>query len=122
MLRFLIDENMPRSTARLLEHAGYIARDVRDIGYNATPDSEIFQFAQSIGAAIITRDIGFGSILDYPLGTHAGIVVLRIPTHITTNQLNSMLLGTIEDFADDISAGSLVIIESGRTRIRSPGR
>ena len=71
---------MPRSTAEVLRQAGYIPDDVRDIGLNATPDKEILKHAQAIDAVVVTRDVGFGSTLDYPPGTHAGIIVLRIPS------------------------------------------
>ena len=111
---------MPRSTAEALQRSGYVASDVRDIGFDATPDDEIFNHAQAIGAVIVTRDVGFGSSLDYPLGTHSGIIVLRIPTQVTTDHLISLLLHAVEDLADELASGSLVIVEPGRTRIRVP--
>jgi len=32
MIRFLIDEDLPRSTAKLLREAGFESFDVRDVG------------------------------------------------------------------------------------------
>lgn len=111
---------MPRSSANILRQAGQDVSDVRDIGFNGTPDREIFEYAQSIDATIVTRDIGFASTLDYPLGTHAGIIVLRVPTQLSTNQLNSILLEAVEEFIQLDLIGSVVVVEPGRTRIRRP--
>ncbi len=71
---------MPRSTAPELRRAGYAAADVRDLGLRGQDDSEIFAAAQARHAVLITGDKGFSNTLDFPLGSHAGIVVLRVPS------------------------------------------
>jgi len=45
MLRFLVDEDMPRSTAVALRTAGYTADDVRDVGLRGQRDADIFAHA-----------------------------------------------------------------------------
>jgi predicted nuclease of predicted toxin-antitoxin system len=40
-MRFLIDANMPRSTAELLKRYNHEAVDVRDIGMGAAADRDI---------------------------------------------------------------------------------
>jgi len=45
MLKFLIDENMPRSTARLLRELGYEVQDIRDCGLRGAEDEAIYEFA-----------------------------------------------------------------------------
>jgi predicted nuclease of predicted toxin-antitoxin system len=72
MLDFLLDENMPLSVASTLEDQGYRARHVADMGLGGSPDETIFDRAQAEGWIIASRDLGFGSLLDYPLGTHVG--------------------------------------------------
>jgi predicted nuclease of predicted toxin-antitoxin system len=59
MAKFLIDEDMPRSTAKILLVKGYDTLDVRDCGLRGKSDEEVFRFAQSINAIIITGDMGF---------------------------------------------------------------
>ncbi|HLP46239.1 MAG TPA: DUF5615 family PIN-like protein [Candidatus Kapabacteria bacterium] len=41
MLKFLIDEDLPRSTARLLREMGFVALDVRDCGLRGKTEGEI---------------------------------------------------------------------------------
>jgi len=45
-MRFLIDEDLPRSTGDLLRRYGHEAVDVRDIGIRGAKDSQIATYAQ----------------------------------------------------------------------------
>ena len=45
-LRFITDEDVPRSTARVLRDAGFDAVDVRDVGLRGKSDAEIFAYAR----------------------------------------------------------------------------
>lgn len=42
MPRFVIDEDMPRSTGKLLQSHGYDVKDIRDYGLRGSKDKEIF--------------------------------------------------------------------------------
>jgi len=59
MSKFLIDEDMPRSTTKLLKDKGFIVFDVRDCGLKGKSEEEIFRFAQQEKAVILTADIIF---------------------------------------------------------------
>jgi predicted nuclease of predicted toxin-antitoxin system len=118
--RFLVDEDLPRSTARALRDAGYLADDVRDVGLRGHSDAEIYERAQSIGATLVTADKGFGNIWQFPLGTHAGIVLSRVPDELPPARINQELLAALRDVNEDL-AGLLVVVEVGRYRIRRPG-
>jgi len=67
MVKFLIDEDMPRSTATMLKAEGYEAIDVRDCELKGRSDEEIFSFAQQKDAVILTEDMGFGNLLRFPI-------------------------------------------------------
>jgi predicted nuclease of predicted toxin-antitoxin system len=45
MIRFLIDEDMPRSTAKALKRVGFECFDVRDIGLKGAEDDVIYAWA-----------------------------------------------------------------------------
>ena len=53
---FLLDEEMPRSTAGALRGAGHVAVDVRDVGLRGRSDPEIFAYAQAKSAILLTAD------------------------------------------------------------------
>ena len=120
MTGFLIDEDMPRSTARVLREAGYEATDVRDIGLAGHKDPEIFARAQEMGATLVTADLEFSNLLLFPLGTHAGIVGTRMPNSVSVSQVHDVLLKALHSLVGEDLHGLLVIVEVGRTRVRRP--
>jgi predicted nuclease of predicted toxin-antitoxin system len=94
--------------------------DARDVGLRGQPDARVFADAQARQAILVTADKGFANTLTYPLGTHAGIIVVRIPDELPTRVLNEELLRTLESLRHDDLAGALAIVELGRVRIRRP--
>lgn len=118
MWKFLIDEDMPRSTNVALREAGHDAVDVRDVGLRGHGDAEVFAYAQNLGAILVTADKGFANVLSFAPGTHSGLIVLRVPNELPTQQVNKELLRALADLADENLKGLLVIVEVGRTRIR----
>ncbi|MDI6760697.1 MAG: DUF5615 family PIN-like protein [Candidatus Brocadiaceae bacterium] len=117
MLKLLIDEDMPRSTARILNKSFNIL-DVRECGLKGKGDSEVFEFAQKEKAVILTGDIGFGNILRFPIGSHSGIVIAHFPNEIPTSELNSQIIKAFGSLTEEDFKGNLVILEPGRIRIR----
>lgn len=122
MWTFVVDEDMARSTTTALIQTGYLAVDVRDVGLRGHSDDEIFVYAQSIGAIIVTADKDFTNTQRFPLGRHCGIVVLRIPNELSTQGVNQELVRALADLDGEDLNGLLVIVEVGRSRIRRPIR
>jgi len=116
--RFLVDEDMPRSTARTLREAGYVADDARDVGLRGRTDQEVFAYAQANGAILVSADKGFANLFVFPPATHAGIVVVRVPDTLPTATVNQELLRALSNLAGTDLAHTLVVIEPGRARIR----
>jgi hypothetical protein len=71
------------------------------------------------GRILVSLDVGLGDIRAYPPGSHAGIVVLRIP-----DQSAATVTKTISDLASltDLAslAGSVAVLQRGLLRIRHP--
>ena len=120
MERFSIDEDMPRSTAIALRNAGYTADDVRDVGLRGRSDTEVFAHAQHHGAILVSCDKGFANTLTFPIGSHAGLIVVRIPDEAPPAKLNHELIHALAQLGDEPLSGALIIVEIGRTRIRRP--
>ncbi|MBI1769872.1 MAG: DUF5615 family PIN-like protein [Bacteroidetes bacterium] len=118
MPRFVIDEDMPRSTGRVLKDCGYEVKDIRDHGLRGADDEMIFRFAQGNQAVLITGDLGFGNILHFPIGSYSGIVVARFPNETTTNEINRQLVERFKELSEEDFKGNLIIIDPGKIRIR----
>ena len=118
MARFLIDEDMPRSTAKVIKNRGYEVLDVRDCGLRGKSDDEIFKFAQQEKAVVLTGDFGFGNILKYPVGSHHGIVIVHFPNETSIPELNIQILAAFDNLNETDFIENLIIIEPKKIRIR----
>jgi predicted nuclease of predicted toxin-antitoxin system len=118
-MRFLVDANMPRSTLVLLARLGDDGEHARDIGLGHAPDAEIAARARSTGAAIVTRDVDFADIRNYPPHEFQGLIVLRMPDDAVAQTIVSLLERFLKQ--TELAArlpGHLVILEPDRVRFR----
>ncbi|MFA0730868.1 MAG: hypothetical protein LKKZDAJK_001398 [Candidatus Fervidibacter sp.] len=118
MVRFVVDESMPRSTALELRRLGYWAEDVRDVGLRGADDERVFQYAQAQQATLVTAGLDFADIRRFPTGTHHGIIVVRVPDVLPTWVVNAELISALQQLRGQSLRGALVIVELGRLRVR----
>lgn len=78
-MRFLVDENLPRTIASLAEEAGFEATWVGDV-LHGEPDGVILRRLRNAGEVLVTRDERFanmgGSNMAAPVAYH-GVVLIR---------------------------------------------
>jgi len=118
-MRLLVDENMPRSTLPTLVASGHDAEDVRDVGLRGAADQPIFRYACDQDRMLVTRDLDFANLLQYPLGTHPGILVLRLPETLRPEAVLRTLTAALSQLGGRDLRGDLVIVEWTRVRVRS---
>jgi predicted nuclease of predicted toxin-antitoxin system len=118
MKSFLVDEDLPRSLARALSIAGMEAIHVIDAGLRGRSDADVLAGASRSRRALVTADLDFSNLLEYPLGSHAGIVVVRFPNETAVDSLNTAVVDALQTLTDEELPGSLVIVEPGRVRLR----
>jgi predicted nuclease of predicted toxin-antitoxin system len=118
-MKFLLDANLPRSTASLLRNLGHEAEDVRDVLPPGADDSVVAAHARTHSMALVTRDFDFSDIRNYPPADYPGLVVLEVPDDATVSQINQTLQSFVTN-ADLLSRlpGRLAIVESWRVRFR----
>jgi predicted nuclease of predicted toxin-antitoxin system len=117
-VRFLLDADMARSNATALRDLGHDVSDVRDIGLGSASDDEIFERAQAEQRIIVTADLDFADVRAYPPGTHAGVIVLRLPDHFRTAEVNRILETAIQNLEQVDVGRALVVVEANTIRIR----
>ena len=123
ILSVILDQNVaPVLTEYLtIQRPHWIVRHVTDIGLNGATDQAIFEWAQRHEAIVITFDEDFADTRMYPVGTHAGVIRLRIwPT--TTEATEAALGRLLATTPDAALPGSLVVIDNQRIRIRRTAR
>ena len=77
MIRFLLDQGIPRSAVARLQDRGFAARHVADIGLERAPDREILQAARSEGECVVTLDADFHSHLAVSGADSPSVVRIR---------------------------------------------
>jgi len=115
-LKFLLDADMPISSAKVIRSFGYDVEDVRDIGMRAATDQEIIHYALQNKRIIVTKDTDFGEILRYP--SHPGAIIFRLPYTFTSKELNKTLADFLNSVDDSKLANAIIIVELGRYRRR----
>lgn len=119
-MRFLIDEDLPRSIKDMLQRYGHEAVDVRDIGFRGSKDRQVAALAQSKGLCLVTGDFDFSDVRNYPPGKYAGIVVLKLPRTATASYILTLLESFLqqEELVNKMP-GKLAVVEPGRIRTRT---
>lgn len=115
--KFLLDADMPRSSATVIRALGFDVEDVRDLGMRYAKDSEIIEYAHKNGRVVVTRDLDFGSVLQYP--NHPGAIILRLPSEYTAKKINDVLRDFLSSVERQILYGAIIVVEIGRYRRRS---
>ncbi|MGA2543340.1 MAG: DUF5615 family PIN-like protein [Verrucomicrobiota bacterium] len=120
-LHFFLDQNISREIAVWLraERPDWKVSIVQDAGLMGKPDADLFRWAQANGAIIITYDEDFADARLFPLGSHHGIIRLKVwPTTVeATKKALSRVFAHVP--AGELE-GSLVIVDLARIRLRRP--
>ena len=119
-MRFLIDEDLPRSIKELLQRYGHEGVDLRVIGRRGSTDRQIAAFAQDKGLCLVTGDFDFSNVRNYPPKKYAGIVVLKVPRAATASYIISLFESFLRK--KELVAqmpGKLAVVEPGRIRVRT---
>lgn len=119
-MRFLIDNALsPALSERLNAAAGHESAHVRDYGMQAATDDEIFARAQEEQRIVVSADTDFGTLLATRRERSPSVILFRHGTQRRPELQAEILLSNLEVIAADLAAGSIVVIEPSRIRVRS---
>lgn len=116
-MRFKIDENLPPDVADLLRNDGHEAYTVFDQGLRSHTDPQVIAVCQAEGLALLSLDLDFSNILNFPPEQFAGLIVLRLHRPGREAVLR-MVRRILPHFAAQPIAGKLWIVDEARIRIR----
>jgi predicted nuclease of predicted toxin-antitoxin system len=114
----LIDHCVPRRYIKLLTEWGYhVETSTAHIGANAE-DQKVIGLASQLDAILLTVDMDFASIIDYPPSNYEGIIVVRYSLETQVN-LDVTLKQALDELYRNDLRRVLVIVTASRYRVRS---
>ena len=114
-MRFLADENVSRYVVERLRAVGF---DVTAVGStnSGASDSDVLAAASRDGRILITEDRDFGELVVRQRLEVQGVVLLELDR--LSNVAEADLVAAVISTNADKLSGNLLVIESGRVRIR----
>jgi len=115
--RFKLDENLPHQALALSTKLGHEAETVHEERLVGEPDTTILNACVNERRILVTLDLDFSDIRQYPPSSHCGIWVLRPATQSIRDTL-SVLRGAVALVGIEPTSARLWLVEPGRVRIR----
>lgn len=117
-MRFLADMGVSQRVVAWLRDQGHDAVHLRDEGLQRLPDRQLFSRAISEDRIILTFDLDFGEIAALAGRQAASVILFRLKNPRTPHVVER-LAAVLEISAEPLTAGSLIVIEDSRHRVRT---
>lgn len=120
-IKFLIDECVLNKTKRIIEELGFSVILLKELAKTSASNGEVLSLAKKYKAVLITNDLDFANLTLYPMGSHKGIVVLRLrsETPQTIEKVNQTLKLFLKEVPPSKIERSLVIVDHNKYRIKT---
>jgi len=116
-MKLLLDQGLPRSTARLLRETGIDTVHVSEIGNSTSVDAIILGRGREEERTVVTLDADFHALLALSGATSPSVIRIRIEGlkgETTANLIRTVLI----QCEGDLKKGAVVTVEEHRIRIR----
>lgn len=117
MIRILLDQGIPRSTARLLRAHGWDTLHVGDIGMSCATDVEIIGKGLADQRVIVTLDSDFHAYLAVTGAQFPSTIRVRIEG-LRGDELASLLIDSWKNIEQQLIDGAMITITGNNIRIR----
>ncbi|MEW6251816.1 MAG: DUF5615 family PIN-like protein [Planctomycetota bacterium] len=118
-IRVKIDEDLPVGLAELVLRAGYDVATVRDQNMLGATDEELWAEVQRERRLLITADKALADARMHPVGTHSGVVLLRLPVESGGGYVRALEILLQRGPLDELT-GAIAVVTPGLARIRYP--
>lgn len=115
-MSFLLDECLPATAAAMLRDAGHDAVHVAEVGLCGATDRAVMMAAAAGRRILLSADTDFGELLATSRDETPSVVLFR-DRAIPADRVR-VLLDNLDQVADDLLAGAMVVIGKERIRIR----
>ena len=116
-MKFKVDENLPIEVDEMLRHAGHDAVTVLEQYLGGSADAQLAERCQRESRTLVTMDMDFSDIRNYPPAEFPGLVVFRLRQQDKPHVLD-LCRRLMQVLHQEPIEGHLRIVEENRIRIR----
>jgi predicted nuclease of predicted toxin-antitoxin system len=115
--RLVLDQGLPRSTAKILAARGWDVAHTGDIGLSQATDEEILTYAARERRACVTLDADFHALIAVHQMTLPSTIRIRIQG-LKGDGLADIIERAWPHIEEAVEAGALVTVSRGAIRVR----
>jgi predicted nuclease of predicted toxin-antitoxin system len=113
----LVDMNLSPDWIPVLTAAGHNAVHWSTAGAPTALDSDLMDWARTNDHVILTHDLDFGTLLAQTRASRPSVVTIRAQDP-TPTAIGTQVLAAIQQYATELAAGALVMVDVNRSRVR----
>jgi predicted nuclease of predicted toxin-antitoxin system len=117
-VRFLVDQNRSPRLAELLREAGHDAVHTLELGLERAEDDELLELAAEQGRVVVSGDTDFGALLALTRTRSPSVILFRARNLPDAVQQSAIILGYLDNLADDVDHGAVIVVTDDRIRVR----
>ncbi len=117
-MKFLVDNNLSPLLAKGLNTNGHDAIHLRDLGLQAATDEVVLARAALEGRVLISADTDFGSLLARSGSASPSVLLIRRLAGRRAAEQLAIIEANLDQTADDLNAGAIVVLSDEWVRIR----
>ena len=116
-IKILVDMNLSPEWVPVLSRHGWESRHWVDVGASNATDRVLMDWASAKGYIVLTHDLDFGTMLALTHSTGPSVIQIRgddvLPEH-----MESIVATAITQYAAELEAGALIVVDENRRRVR----
>lgn len=117
-MKFLIDQNRSSRLASLLREHSHDAVHTLELGLERAEDGELLLRADREDRVIVSGDTDFGTLLALSKRRTPSVILFRSRNVLTAEDHAKLMLGHLDDLADDLREGAIIVVSDDRIRVR----
>ncbi len=115
-MKLKLDENLGPGIAEIFRAASHDVRMTREQGLGGSQDAVLIEVCRAEERCLVTLDLDFSHILNYPPERYTGIAVLRLPEPMSYQDLREAVRTLVKAFEKREISRKLWIVSRGRVR------